>query len=175
MILFPILWSGIQTITSYFSSENLIGNVSVDFITVNKDSQLFCWGVTCSKGFLRSPGGSASKESSCNVGDLGSIPGFGKSPGEGSSYPLQYSGLENSMAYTVMGLLRVGHNWLIFTFNFTCSKPAIPNMVNHHTGMFPENIDFQAQPWEIFTFYFYLVAIKAESQPWLQIRILCAD
>ena len=43
------------------------------------------------------PGGSAGKESACNVGDLGSIPGLGSSPGEGKGYPLQYSGLENSM------------------------------------------------------------------------------
>ena len=37
----------------------------------------------------------SSKESACNVGDLGSIPGLGRSPGEGNGYPLQYSGLEN--------------------------------------------------------------------------------
>ena len=43
------------------------------------------------------PCGSASKESACNVGDLGSIPGLGRSPGEGKGYPLQYTGLENSM------------------------------------------------------------------------------
>ena len=43
------------------------------------------------------PGGSAGKESACNVGDLGSIPGLGRSHGEGKGYPLQYSGLENSM------------------------------------------------------------------------------
>ena len=43
------------------------------------------------------PCGSACKESSCNVGDLGLNPGLGRSPGEGISYPLQYSGLENSM------------------------------------------------------------------------------
>ena len=42
------------------------------------------------------PCGSAG-ESACNVGDLGSIPGVGRSPGEGNSYPHQYSGLENSM------------------------------------------------------------------------------
>ena len=46
------------------------------------------------KGF---PGSSAGKESACNAGDPGSIPGLGRSPGEGNSYPLQYSGLENSM------------------------------------------------------------------------------
>ena len=41
--------------------------------------------------FLGSPGGSAGQESACNVGDLGSIPGLRRSPGEGKSYPLQYS------------------------------------------------------------------------------------
>ena len=43
------------------------------------------------------PYASAGKESTCNVGDLGSIPGLGRFPGEGKDYPLQYSGLENSM------------------------------------------------------------------------------
>ena len=43
------------------------------------------------------PGGSAGKESTFNVGDLGSIPGLGRSPGEGKGYPLQCFGLENSM------------------------------------------------------------------------------
>ena len=47
--------------------------------------------------FLGFPGGSVGKESACNVGDLGSIPGLGRTPGEGKEYPLQYSGLENSM------------------------------------------------------------------------------
>ena len=47
------------------------------------------------------PCGSAGKGSTCNAGDLGSIPGLGRSPGEGKGYPLQYSGLENSMDYTV--------------------------------------------------------------------------
>ena len=45
-------------------------------------------------GFL---GGSVGKESACNEGDLGSIPGLGRSLGEGSGYPLQYSALENFM------------------------------------------------------------------------------
>ena len=43
------------------------------------------------------PDGSAGKEFACNVGDLGSIPELGRSSGEGDGYPLQYSGLENSM------------------------------------------------------------------------------
>ena len=50
------------------------------------------------------PCGSASKESTCNAGDLDSIPGLGRSPGVGKGYPLQYSGLENSMDYTVHGV-----------------------------------------------------------------------
>ena len=47
--------------------------------------------------FLGCPCGSAGKESARNAGDLGSIPGLERSPGEGKGYPLQYSGLENSM------------------------------------------------------------------------------
>ena len=43
------------------------------------------------------PGSSAGKESSCNERDLGSFPGLERFPGEGKGYPLQYSGLENSM------------------------------------------------------------------------------
>ena len=43
------------------------------------------------------PCGSAAKECTCNVGDLGSISGLGRSPGEGKGYPVQCSGLENSM------------------------------------------------------------------------------
>ena len=43
------------------------------------------------------PGGSDGKESACNAGDMGSIPGSGRSPGEGNGNPLQYSCLENPM------------------------------------------------------------------------------
>ena len=50
--------------------------------------------------FLAFPCGSAGKESPCNAGDLGLIPGLGRSP-EGKCYPLQYSGLENSMGCIV--------------------------------------------------------------------------
>ena len=47
--------------------------------------------------FLGFPGGSDGKESACNVGDLGLIPGFRRSPGEGNGNLLWYSSLENSM------------------------------------------------------------------------------
>ena len=52
------------------------------------------------------PCGSAGKESACNAGDLGSIPGLGRSPGEGNGYPFQYSGLENSRDCIVHGVAK---------------------------------------------------------------------
>ena len=55
------------------------------------------WGLPC---------GSAGKESTCNAGDLGSIPGLGRSPGEGNGPPLQHSGLENPVDYTVLGVTK---------------------------------------------------------------------
>ena len=58
--------------------------------------------------FLSFPCGSAGKESARNAGDLGLIPGLRRSPGEGNDYPLQYSGLENSMDCIVHG---VAKNW----------------------------------------------------------------
>ena len=56
--------------------------------------------------FLGFPCGLAGKESTCNVGDLGLIPGLGRSPGEGKGYPLQYSGLENFMDSIVHGVTK---------------------------------------------------------------------
>ena len=52
------------------------------------------------------PCGSAGEESACSVGDLDLIHGLGISPGEGKGYPLQYSGLENSMDYIVHGVAK---------------------------------------------------------------------
>ena len=56
--------------------------------------------------FLGFPCGSAGKESTCNAGDLGSIPGLGWSSGGGKDYPLQNSGLENSMDCTIHGVTK---------------------------------------------------------------------
>ena len=66
--------------------------------------------------WLGFPGGSV-EESACNAGDLGSIPGLGRSPGEGKGYPLQYSDLENSMDHIVYG----GHKELtrLSDFHYT--------------------------------------------------------
>ena len=66
-------------------------------------------------GVLGFPGGSVSKESACNSGDQGSIPGSGRSDGEGNGIPLQYSFLENPMdkglwRAVVHRVTRVGHD-----------------------------------------------------------------
>ena len=52
------------------------------------------------------PDSSVGKESACNAGDLGSIPGLGRSPGEGKDYPIPYSGLEKSMTCRVHGVAK---------------------------------------------------------------------
>ena len=59
------------------------------------------------------------KESACNVGDLGSIPGLGRSPGEGKGYPLQYSGLENSMDCIVYRVTKSRTRLSDFHFHFS--------------------------------------------------------
>ena len=72
------------------------------------------------------PDGSAGKGSTCNAGDLGLIPGLGWSPGEGNGYPLQYSGLENSMDCIVHGVAK-GQTWLRDSLFFRREiQPAMP-------------------------------------------------
>ena len=73
-----------------------------------------------------SPGGSEVKASACNAGDLGSIPGLGRSPGEGNGNPLQYSCLENPMDRevrwaTVYGVAKSRTQLSDFTFTFSFS------------------------------------------------------
>ena len=74
--------------------------------------------------FLGFPCGSAGKESTCNMGDLGSIPGLGRSPGAGKGYPLQYSGLQNSMDCIFHGIARsqTPLSDLYFHFHFLHAK-----------------------------------------------------
>ena len=66
--------------------------------------------------------GSAGKESSCSVGDLGLIPGLGRSPGEGKGYPLQDSGLENSMDCIVHGVKKSRRRLRGFHFDLCLSS-----------------------------------------------------
>ena len=71
--------------------------------------------------FLGFPDSSFGKESTCNAGDPGSIPGSGRSPGEGKGYLLQYSGLENS---TVHGVTKSWTGLSNFRFHFVGSLVA---------------------------------------------------
>ena len=70
----------------------------------------------------RLPCGSTSKDFTCNAGDLGSIPGLGRSPGEGKGYPLQCSGLENSMDCIVCGVKK--SQTQLSDFHFQTKKPV---------------------------------------------------
>ena len=89
----------------------------------DRNLETFWWTFLSSVGF---PCGSAGKESSCNTGDLGLIPGLGRSPGEGKDYPLQYSGLEKSMdyIYIVHGVVKSRIRLSDFHFTLLFSKPC---------------------------------------------------
>ena len=78
-------------------------NISWWHITYTHRKEFFSYYPPCDS--------SVGKESACNVGDLGSIPVLARSPGEGNSYPLQYSGLENSMDCIVHGVAK-SQTWL---------------------------------------------------------------
>ena len=67
----------------------------------------------------------AGKESTCNVGYLGSIPGLGRSTREGNGYPLQYSSLENSMDCLVHGIAKSQTQLSEFHFHFSSSLPFL--------------------------------------------------
>ena len=103
------LWYQMDPIGSHGSSNNilwlsLLAFLTACYCTLDHSLTSYCF-----------PGGSAGEESTYNAGDLGSIPGLGRSPGEGNGYPLQYSGLENSMDYKSIGSQRVRHDWVTFT------------------------------------------------------------
>ena len=91
------------------------------------------------------PCGSAGEESACNSGDLGSIPGLGRPPGEGKGYPLQYSGLENSMDYRVQGVAKSQtrlndlHFTYLYIYIYILKKPLV-----HFTHTVLQHLFFQA-------------------------------
>ena len=76
-------------------------------------------------GVLGFPGDSAGKESTCNAGDLGSIPGSGRSPGEGNGNPLQYSCLENP---------KDGGAWQVTVHRVTKSQTQLSDQAHYSTG-----------------------------------------
>ena len=83
------------------------------------------------------PGDSDHNESASNEGDLSLIPGLGRSPGEGKGYSLQYSGLENSIDYTVHGILQARIlKWVAFSFSRGSSQLRDQTQVSCITGRF---------------------------------------
>ena len=85
--------------------------------------------VTVDKAFIGTGYcGSAGKQSACNAGDLDSIPGLGRSPGEGKGYPLQYSGLENSMDCTVHGVTKSRTRLSDFHFHTRKKSTKLPSV-----------------------------------------------
>ena len=89
--------------------------------------------------FLGFHSGSAGKESACNARDLGSIPGLGRSPGEGKGYPLQYSGLENSMDCMLLLLLLSRFSCVQLCDPIDGSPPGSPSLgfsrQEHRSGL----------------------------------------
>ena len=94
-----------QTQTFSWTWANGFPSLSVDFSSGKWDAKV----LMSSPGF---PGGSVSKESACNSGDLGLIPGLGRSPGEGNGNPLLYSCLGNPMDTGAWWVARAGHDWV---------------------------------------------------------------
>ena len=84
--------------------------------TTRSQKYFFCSSVLPCIGF---PDSSFGRESTCNAGDLGLIPGLGRSPGEGKGYPLQYSGLENSLDCIVHGVKNSQTQLSDFHFHFS--------------------------------------------------------
>ena len=110
------------------------------------------------QGFLC---GSVGKESTCNAGDLGSIPGLGRSPGEGKGYPLQYSGLGNSMDCIVHVVLKSQTH----PFGASCSFSEIciydilkPSYGDHTAKMTPNKIYY-----EYVHKYIYVLVVEANK------------
>ena len=93
------------------------------------------------------PGGSDGKESVCNAGDLGLIPGSRRSPGEGNGYPLQYSCLENPTDREAwwlhsIGSQRVGHDWAT-PLQFRCKSEGCSFSRLHCFQTFFQNLSSQ--------------------------------
>ena len=80
-------------------------------------------------GSMGFPCGSAGKDFACNAGDLDSIPGLGRSPGEGNGYPLEYSSPENSVDCIVPGVTKSRTRQRDFHFHYQPGKHASGQML----------------------------------------------
>ena len=131
----PELTVGVPWIISIQYHGQLLGARKIRFLRIlpcffqrpqlNSRVEKICWrrDRLPTPVFLGFPCGSAGIESAHNPGDLGSIPGLGRSPGEGKGYPLQYSGLENSIDCIVHGVAK-SRTWLS-DFHFRKGKNFI--------------------------------------------------
>ena len=111
------------------------------------------WWWNCSVSWLwwEFPGGSDGKESACNAGDLGLIPGLERSPGEGNGNPLQYSCLENPMDggawwATVHWVTKSQTRLSDFTFTFTFFQILVPDAVASPLSLLDMKIQGPPQP-----------------------------
>ena len=119
---------------------------------------------------------SVGKESACNAGDLSSILRLGRCPGEGIGYPLQYSGLENSMEYIVHGITesqtRLSDFHFSFHKNINCDMQAIWVLEPNHTEHFSVS-----QTWTMFLIMqsdaFSFLPHFSETMCFCQISIYC--
>ena len=100
----PFQWDGVQVRVFIVTQASLVAQLVNKLPAIQETSvQFLGWEdplekeQTTHSSILGFPDGSDSKESACHAGDLGSNTGLGRFPGEGNDYPLQYSGLENSV------------------------------------------------------------------------------
>ena len=99
--------------------------------------------------YLGFPGSSVGKESACNAGDQGLIPGLGRSPGEGNGYPLQYSCLENSMDRGAWkaAVHGVAEGWTrLSDFTFTFHFHALEKEMATHSSVLAWRIPGTGEP-----------------------------
>ena len=107
--------------------------------------------------FLQFPCGTAGKESTCNAGDLGSIPGLGISPGEGKGCPLWYSGLENSTDYIPWDCKESDTTeWLSSSLSFTMST-TIPG--HHREETLPSILWISLFSWFLYFLFSNIICI----------------
>ena len=120
-----------------FGAVTLLWSIPAHFCSL-LFSSILMW----TRGF---PWSSVGKESACNAGDLGSIPGSGRSPGAGIGNPLQYSCLENPMdreawQATVHGVARVRHDWATKPIHMMWTRVgAWENLLSTHCSLHWEN------------------------------------
>ena len=120
MVRLTVLLMNVQLLHLLKGSAILHWTTSVLLLKIN---WAYVWAYSCF------PGSSIGKGSTCKAGDLSSIPGLGRSPGEEKGYPLQYSGLENSMDYTVYGVAKSCTRLRNFGFTSLHSYSWVPYSV----------------------------------------------